>query len=133
MKTENMKVKTKDNQEGWEFTTPLPESIAEAIEVYGDEITYDVFMAGFAVKLQAVARSMFNDKKTREEVETALRDFKPGSGMKKSFKDSAFELMTNPDIQAQMDSEPGLRAEIKELFSKNQFGAIVDKLSPLSK
>jgi hypothetical protein len=133
MKTELMKVKTKDNQEGWEFTTPLPESIEEAIAVYGVEITYDVFLAGLNVKIQAVARSMFNDGKTREEVEASLRDFKPGSGMKKSFKDSAFELMIDPTIQAQMDAEPALRAEVKELFSKNQFGAIVDKLSPLSK
>ena len=133
MKTENMKVKTKDNQDGWEFTTPLPESIEEAIAVYGAETAYDVFMAGFSVKVQAVARGMFNDGKTREEVEAALRDFKPGSGMKKSFKDSAFELMTDGNIQTQLADDPALRQEIKDLFSKNQFGAIVDKLSPLSK
>lgn len=131
MKSTEMKVKTIENKEGWSFTAILPESIEEAIEVYGKELTFDVFSAGLDVKVQGIARNMFKAEKTKEEVETAIRDYKPGSAMRRSSKEEALDILTSPEFIDLCNENAEAKTELRALFGQNKLREMIDRFKEL--
>lgn len=131
MKTTEMKVKTTDNKEGWAFGAVLPESIEEAIEIYGKELTFEVFSAGLDVKVQGIARNMFKAGKTREDVEAAVRDYKPGSAMRRSSKEEALDILTSPEFIELCNENAEAKTELRALFGQGKLREMISRFNEL--
>ena len=115
-------------QEGGEYTfeMPLPESLDEASEVYGEENAVWLLNSGLKVKLQNIAREAFRQGKTTEEAEEAVRNYKPGSTSRKGVRQRALDLITDRagDIQA----DPDLKDQVKEAFAASKYKEIISLL-----
>jgi len=86
MITREMKVKTKEMPEGWDFVCEVPGDINEAIQEDGADIAYQLYLNGRDLKIQNRARTMFAAGKNREEVEAFLKTFKPGENAVSPFE-----------------------------------------------
>lgn len=118
-------VKTQDGG-NWNFTLILPETLAEAEEIYGSDGTLSVFNAGLTVKQQNLARDMFKNGKSREEVDAAVRDYRPGVGGRSSAKADALRLiMEKADI---LRENGDLLTQVQEAFVGGKFKDVVEAL-----
>lgn len=126
MITEEKVTKTKGNKEGWPFTGCLPETIDEAIEIYGDEGSLILLCQGLRVSQARVAKDKWQQGATREEVDQAVRDFRPGRKSKASVAKIAASMLVEhgPRIQA----DPELFETAMELFQKNKHSELVEYL-----
>ena len=132
MKTEQMKVKTRDNEAGWTFNAAKPESIEEAVALYGQELAFEVFIAGLDVKIQGIARNMFKAEKTVEEVEAAVRDYKPGSALRRSTKEEALDVFTSQEFINLCNENAEAKAELKTLFGQGKLRELVARFKELT-
>lgn len=128
MRKTNEVVKKNDGRE-WPFTMVRPENLDEAKDLYGEQAVFDLFDSGLKVRLQGVAREMFDDGKEQEEVEEAIRNYKPGTGQKKSMKSTAIDLLTDKAYVLQENEE--LKTEVRQLFTQGKFKEVVEKLETL--
>ena len=118
-------VRTAEGQE-WEYAVPVPETLDEAAEVYGEDGTFNVFMAGLKVKLQNRARESFRSGKTREEVELEVSSYKPGAPIRASIKDRALNLITGKASEIEADAD--LKNKVAQAFRKGKFKDVVSLL-----
>jgi len=125
MKTQVEKVSTKDDGP-YDFEMPLPESLEEAQDVYGEENSLWLLNSGLKVKLQNVAREAFRQSKNRGQVEEAVQGYRPGSGSRKSSRDEALELLM--DKAPNLQSDPDWRTRAKQAFSNGNFKKAVEIL-----
>ena len=117
MKRVEDKVRTKDGQE-WTYTQVVPETISEAIEKFGEDETLYLINSALIVKEQAIARSLFKQGKSREEVDKEVAAYKPGakrSGGKVKKADVFNRIMELSDkIAADPEAKDAIREAIKE-------------------
>ncbi len=117
----------KDTQGGeWEITISLPESIDEAREIFGDDGVLTLFNAGLKVKLQAIARNGFKRGDSREVVEAAMAEYKPGRSVRQSKKRIAFELIAKNGPM--LLENPELYEQVNEAVYNNKWGAVIELL-----
>ena len=57
---------------------PLGENIQEAVDLYGEDTVYNLYIDKAVVQLQAVIRPMIEAGKTDEEIQSALSTYKLG-------------------------------------------------------
>ena len=69
----NRKMKATRENVTLEFEIPYPETFAEAEEMYGVEIAFDIFKAGLDIRAQSAARGLLTQKdpETKELMHTA--------------------------------------------------------------
>jgi len=126
MITKESIVRTADGDE-WTFNLSLPESLQEAEEVYGSEGALYLLTSGLIVKEQNVAREMFRNGKSREEVDQAVASYRPGGGARTSAKATALKLITDKaDI---LKENPDLMAQVQDAFVAGKFKDVVELLS----
>ena len=115
----------KDSHDGeWEVTITLPESIDEAREIYGDDGVLTLFNAGLKVKLQAIARNGFKRGETREAVEAAMAEYKPGRSSRRSKKRMAFELVAQNG--AMLLENPDLYQQVNDAIYNNKWDTVIE-------
>lgn len=120
-----------------EAKVSVPETIQEAIDVYGAEAVFDVFHAGLMVKLQAQARNTWTSGTdeapvTVQKVEEVLANYKPGEGIRRSAYAEVSDLMVLPEVAialSQIDSEK--RATIQALFRDRKYTELLPILKEL--
>lgn len=120
------KVKTKEGGP-WEYKIGLPETVSEAVEVYGEEGALYLLNAGLKVKMQNVARETLANGGTVEEAEKKAREYRPGGGMRQSLRTRAFDLITM-NVQ-KMNEDATLRNKIREFVGKNDFKSIITEFT----
>lgn len=117
-------VRTAEGQE-WTYTACLPESIQEAVDIYGEEGALFLLTSGLTVKQQGVARELYKKDKTREEVDQAVAAYRPGQ-KKSSLKEEALEaIMLN---SGRIQSDPDLAAKVKQAFTSGNFRQVLELL-----
>ena len=126
MLTKEAVVRTATGDE-WTFTLSLPETLTEAEEVYGSDGALYLLNSGLTVKEQNVAREMFRNGKTRDEVDQAVASYRPGGGARTSAKATALKLiMSNADM---LKENPDLMSEVQDAFVAGRFKDVVELLS----
>jgi len=125
MKTLNETVKTQDGN-AWNFDMPLPESLDEAAEVYGEENALWLLNSGLKTKLQHTAREAFRQGKEQSEVEEAVKNYRPGASSRKGNRQRALDLIT--DKAADIQADPELKAQVKEAFGAGKYRDIISML-----
>lgn len=125
MNIETDTVRTADGNE-WQYSLPLPETLEEAVDTYGEVSTLNLVKSALKVKIQGIAREMFRNGKNREEVEESVKEYKPGA-TKKSKKMEALELVT--DNAAMLQEDPDLKSEVQDAFAKSEWERIKELLS----
>lgn len=125
MITEVDKVRSSGGDE-WEYNCPMPETLDEAVDTYGDATTLAIFKSGLKVKIQAVAREAFRNGKARDEVEEMAANYRPGE-TRKSAKKQALDLIT--DNAGGLENDPTLKDEVKTAFANNQWGKVIELLT----
>lgn len=121
------KVKTAEQDEGWDYTMSMPASFDEAGDVYGEETALNIFQAGLKVKLDNVAREQFRQGKSREEVEAIVAAYRPGTTTRRSVKITALELIT--ENAARLKTDVDLLSKVTEAFTSGKFRDVVEILS----
>lgn len=116
-------------QDGGEFTfeMPLPETLDEAVQTYGEENSLWLLNSGLKVRLQSIAREKFRQEKSKEEVEEAIRDYKPGTVSKKGVRQRAMELLTEKAFDIQNDAD--LKEKVREAFVSSNYKEVIALLS----
>ncbi len=107
----------------YEFDMPLPESLDEASEIYGEDNALWLLNSGLKVKLQNVAREGFRSGKSREEAEEAVRAYRPGVTSRKGVKARALELITEQSDQ--LKDDPELKENVMQAFIASNFKEVV--------
>jgi hypothetical protein len=59
-------------------TVEIPETTDEAVELYGEEVTYQQFKAALVVSLQGYIRGLIKQKKSADEIQKLATEWKPG-------------------------------------------------------
>jgi len=121
------KVKTAEQDEGWEYSISMPATFDEAGDVYGEETALNIFHAGLKVKLDNVAREQFRQGKSREEVEDIVTAYRPGMTTRRSVKVTALQLLTENAARLQTDAD--LLSRVTEAFTSGKFRDVVTILS----
>lgn len=116
--------RTQDGQE-WEFTQNLPRDVEEAIEAFGERGTLYLITTTLNSKQQNIAREMFRQGKSRDEVDAAVAAYKPGSG-RRSVKAEALNLVMDKRDMLKTNSE--LMSEVQKAFVAGQFSKVCDLL-----
>ena len=121
MKTVRDSVATKDGQ-SWSYEKVLPESVAEAVETYGEDGTLYLIHAALTVKEQAIARELFKQGKSEDEVNKAVRSYKPGEKRapggkvtKKMVMDRIISLAEN------LAQEPEAKQAVREAIAEGDW------------
>lgn len=128
MKNSQEVVKKNDGRE-WSFTCPMPETLEEGVSAFGETGVFELFVAQLKVKYQNIARSMFDAGKTPEEVEEAIRKWKPGEGNKKSKREQALTLiMDKSDL---LEEDQDLKTRIRASFMGGKFQEVIDELEKI--
>lgn len=125
MKTLNETVRTQDGN-AWNFDMPLPESLDEAVEVYGEENALALLNSGLKTKLQHTAREGFRQGRDTAEVEEAVKNYRPGSSSRKNTRQRALDLITDKAVDIQAD--PELKSQVKEAFKAGMYKDIISML-----
>ena len=125
MKSMQETVKTQDGT-GWNFEMPLPESLDEAAEVYGEDNAIWLLNSGLKTKLQHTAREAFRQGKETPEVEEAVKSYRPGTSSRKGNRQRALDLIT--DKAGDIKADPELKAQVKEAFGGGKFKDIISML-----
>ncbi len=112
----------------WTYSLDLPESIEEAVELFGKDNTLALLNAGLKVKKQAIAREMFKAEKTREEVEEAVRGYRPGSS-KKSMTEYALELITAKADY--LNINPQVKSQVIKAATKKDYKSVIEILKDI--
>jgi hypothetical protein len=120
-------VKKQDGSE-WTYNMPVPESLDEMIEVYSEAEVYAFCLSTIRVRLQSLARSKFDSGQTREEVEQALAEYRPGTSVRKSLKGRASELVFAKAAEISNDDE--LRPKVQQAFFKGDWKEVIRLLAP---
>lgn len=110
----------------WTYQIDLPDSIEEAIELFGADGSLALLNSGLKVKKQAIARELFKQGKSVDEVNTAVAAYRPGSGSKKSQAEHAFELITAKADHLNLN--PDVKTKIIKLATKKDFKAVIELL-----
>lgn len=110
----------------WPFNTVLPESIEEAVEVYGEDGAIYLLNSGLKVKEQNVARELFRNGKDTDEVNEAVAAYRPGSGGRTSIKKQALELIVKNTET--LRENPDLMTQIQEAFLGSKFKDVIELL-----
>jgi geranylgeranyl pyrophosphate synthase len=118
------KVRTANGGE-WEYTLPLPDSMDEAQEIYGELNVLKTFQGGLKVKIQNLAREAFRQGKSREEVEEMIEKYRPGVA-RQSAKKIALQMIA--ENAAQLESMPDLKEQVFTNFLGSKFQEVVDLL-----
>lgn len=118
MKTQMQTVNTKHG-DSFDFEMPLPESVEEAVGVYGEENVLWILNSGLKVKLQNTARDKFRAGGSKEQVEESVRNWRPGTSTRKSAKSQVFEIIT--DYSDVIQNDPDLKVQAKDLVAKGEF------------
>lgn len=116
-------VKFEGAEDKYEFEMPLPETLDEANEIYGEDNALWLLNSGLKVKLQNVAREAFRQGKSKEEAEELVRAYRPGTTARKGAKSRALELITEKSDEIKAD--PELMAQVKEAFGSSNFKEVV--------
>ncbi len=111
----------------WEVTISLPESLDEARELYGDDGALTLLNSGLKVKLQAIARAGFKAGKSREEIESAMDQYRPGQSTRKGNKSRAMELIV--ENAGRLMEDPDLKDAVTEALQGNKWADIISALS----
>lgn len=112
-------------QDGGEFTfdMPLPESLDEANEIYGEESALWLLNSGLKVRLQSIAREYFRQDKSREEAEEAIKAYRPGASTRKGVRQQAMELLTDKAFDIQNDAD--LKEKVREAFVNSDYKEVI--------
>lgn len=125
MKKFEATVRTSEGNE-WQYTACLPETIAEAVDVFGEEGALYLLNAGLTVKQQGVARELYKRDKSRQDVDQAVASYRPGH-KKASLKEEALEaIMLNSH---RISNDANLAAKVKSAFTSGNFKQVLDLLS----
>jgi len=125
MKTSAEAVSTADGGK-FEFDMAIPESLEEAVEIYGSENAHWLLTSGLKVKLQNIARDHFRQGKDRQDAEAAIRNYRPGATNKKSKKAHAIQLVTDNGTTIQNDAE--LKDQVTEAFTSSDWDTVISLL-----
>lgn len=125
MKESQEVVRTADGQE-WTFTCLLPESVEEAVEVYGEAGALYLLNAGLKVKEQNIAREILRNGGTSEEANAAVAAYRPGGGTRVSLKRQASQLIV--DNAETLRDNPDLREQVQNAFIDGDFKTVVELL-----
>ena len=111
------KIGPKDDQPAKSMTVevPLPETLEECVEVYGDEAVYSNVIASCKITLQAAIRRAITSGKSVEDTTADLAEWKLGVAMRKA-ADPMGKLLKSAD---NMDPEQ-IKALMAQLKSKLQ-------------
>ena len=126
MKVAMEKVRFKDSDIDYEFAMGLPETLEEAVEVYGEENALWLLNSGLKVKLQNAAREAFRQGKGKEEAEEAARAYRPGNTARQGSKARALELLT--ERAGDIKEDPDLKEQVFAAFSASKFKEVVELL-----
>jgi len=110
----------------WKYQIDLPDSIEEAIELFGADGALALLNSGLKVKKQAIARELFKQGKSIDDVNEAVAAYKPGSGSKKSQAEYAFELITAKADYLNLN--PDAKSKIIKLAAKKDYKAVIEIL-----
>jgi len=114
----------KDAEGGqWEITMRLCETMEEAIDIYGESGTLALFNSGLKVKKQNIARTMSKSGKSREEVEIAMDDYRPGRSTRTSKKTIAGDLIKKNADKFLEDAE--LKAAVVDAFVQQDWSTVI--------
>ena len=125
MQTTEEVVKTKDGGK-WEVNMNLPETVDEALDIYGQDGVLTLFNAGLKVKLQNVARNAFKAGKDRAEVEQMMAQYRPGQSSRKTKKQLAAELIVEHALRVAED--PALKEQVIKAFQSQDWQTVIDLL-----
>jgi hypothetical protein len=126
MRTNEETVKTQDGGE-FTFEMPLPETIEEAVENFGNDNAIWLLNSGLKVRLQSIAREKFRQGLSREEAEEAIKNYQPGASSKKGVRQRAMELITDKAFDIQND--PDLKEKVREAFVASDYKEVISLLS----
>lgn len=125
MKESTEVVRTANGDE-WQYTCTLPESIDEAVEVYGENGALYLLNSGLKVKEQNVARELYRNGKEADEVNAAVAAYRPGQGTRTSAKKQALELIVaNSDM---LRDNGDLLEKVQSAFVGGNFKDVVELL-----
>jgi hypothetical protein len=110
----------------WTLEMYLPDSVAEFIEVYGDEGTLYLARAGLKVKQQNIGRDVLANGGTPEEANQKARDYRPGGPGKVSNMTKAFDLIQDKALE--LAGNPTLAKEVRDLLQNKKFKEVIEKL-----
>lgn len=113
----------------WKYQIDLPETIEEAIELFGADGALVLLNSGLKVKKQAIARDMFKSEKTVDEVNEAVAGYRPGSGSKKSQAENAVELITAKADYLNLN--PDVKSNVIKLFAKKNYKEVIEVLKSI--
>lgn len=115
----------KDAEGGqWEITMRLCETLDEATDIYSETGALTLLNSGLKVKKQNIARLMSKSGKPREEIETAMDDYRPGRSSRTSKKTVAKNLIRDNADRFAEDSE--LQAGVLEAFTSENWQEVIN-------
>lgn len=127
--TETVKSVSGENPFEQSFSMPLPETWEEAVEKYTFDGAWNIFIAGLKVKLQNIAREGFRKKKSVEDVEKDLADYKGPATTKETLVERAFDLLTEKADLLRVD--PETTEKVRGLMKSNKFREAVELMEVL--
>ena len=125
MVTSEEVVKTADGG-AWEVSLSLPETVDEALDIYGQDGVLTLFNARLKVKLQNIARTGFKSGKERSEVEALMSQYRPGQSSRKSKKTVATDLLVANAVR--LAEDPELKDRIVQAFQNQDWQTVMDLL-----
>lgn len=125
MEIHHATVTTKDGRTH-QFRMPLPESLDEAKNVYGEEDAVAVLRAGIKNKIMNSCRERFQKGMSVEEVEEAAFNWQPNSGAKSSSQSRVFDILTN--YGTKIENMPEVKREVREHINQGEFNDALNLL-----
>ena len=122
--TYNFSKRAKDDAEAFsgQFTMEIPETIEEAIEMWGADVVLSKATQSIIIDGQGIARRVA-EQGDAEKVQTTINAWTPGVAANRSSGTSNAALMRQ--LKALKQADPGKHAEVMEMLNKQE-AAVAD-------
>lgn len=104
---------TKKGHDKVTFDLPVPGSVSEAVDLYGEELVLDYFERSYIIRAQSTARSLIEAGKSEDEIRAEMAGFRPDIS-RRTTKDP---LATATTAVAKMSEEQ--KAQLRALLAED--------------
>ncbi len=119
VETYNFSKRKKDDAEGFsgQFTMEIPETLAEAVSMWGEDVVLSKATQSVIIDGQGIARRV-GEQGDMEKVQLSINEWTPGVAANRSSGTSNTALMKQ--LKALKQSDPGKHAEVMEMLNAKE-------------